>query len=440
MNNKVHHLISNSLRFFLVATLTYSTTVFAQSPEEESRTEISISGGYGHSDNVFRSSVTDIGSDFAVVGLVADFKLVRPKFEFSLLSDLDYLEYENSAVRDRPDGFLDALLTVNVVDDRLEWYVENNFSQIRQDASLGDTPDNLREFNILSTGLDARLPVGGRSSLDVFASFSDRSAREIQDVDSQEFSAGLGLYRQISSTRSAALILDISSIEYDDLDATEYDIQRLFVRYENELASGQVTLDLGANKIDSGSSGFNSDTNPLFRLSWQRDIAARSTVTFSTSHEINDLGASAAQRSDGGGRAGISGRLNASGSPFTETRASVTWDLNGNRTAWQLAFAGSNSQYDDPLVADFDIVSVRGSMRRELPSRWSLELSVYSGKRNTHQSIRQSRDSTGQISVRKEIGRRLGIIAGYRHERRTDNSSTGYTENQYRVDFVFGAR
>ena len=401
---------------------------------------ITFGAGYGHSDNVLRFDTDEIDSDFAVIGIDADYLLERPNFDFSVIANLDYIDYENSLLRDRPDGFLDARIDWRLLDENLTLFVEDNFSQVRGDVDLGDRPDNLLEFNVLTGGVDAEVPLGSRSEILLMASYSDRNARSLAAIDSTAARAGVGFQRRISQTRNIAVVLETSQLEYDTLpDVTEYDVQRAFLRYESQLASGEVGLELGANRIRSDIADFETDSSPMARLTWSRAVAARSTVTIAAAHLITDLGGSAAQRSGDSGRGGISTRLNPTGSPFTETRGSITWDLNYTRTNWRFAVSGSNQQYEDTVTSDFSNVGLNASVNRELRSRWIVAAGVLTTQRNTQDTDQQSRDSTGRLSLRYDIGRRAGIAASFVHNRRSADNGTDYRENQYRIDFVFDA-
>jgi hypothetical protein len=410
--------------------------LFAQLLDVDEDRELELSVGYGYSDNVARTDIDTVSSDITYVGLGANWNIERPGYELSLLSDLNYIFYSEDVVDNRTDGNLDARLTAHLVEDRLDWYVADNFSQLRVDPNAGDTPDNLREFNVLYTGLNWTVPFNARTFLNVSAQYSDRRVKDIDDLNSNEISAGLNLFRQIRPTTRIGLVVNGSNVKYDDAIDTEYDIYRGFVRYESELASGEVLLDIGANKLDNKSTGESSDLKPLYRLSWTRDLTERSSFSLSGSHTISDLGTSVSGSDASGVGQGNPGRLNPTSSPFQESRGDATLQINYERTVVRFRFSGTNQQYADPLEDDFDLLSVGLGITRQLPADFTLNIGGSVGERTSHSTGLKGKDTTANVALRKSLGRRLSMALPYTFRRRSDSTTGGYRENQYRLDLI----
>jgi hypothetical protein len=419
----------------LLAILTLLPTLSsAQEPNPVASELVELRVGYGYSDNITRANDNHIESGSTILGINADWEKDRPLYSISLLSDLEYIYYGNSILRDRPNGTLNLRLTTHVIEDHLDWYVYNDFMQVREDINLGDSPDNLRRFNVLGTGIDGQASVGDRTYLGLTASFGDRNGETGLDIDSQEFAGGFSINRRLSATRLVGLVANVSRVEYDDVLSTEYDIARVFVRYQSELASGNVDLDVGANRIDNNRVIGDDDVLPMFRLTWRRNISARSSLELSGGYQITDLGMSS---SDAGGDTGI---LNPTSAPFEETRAQLALTTNYERSSIRLTINASDQKYDSIFVEDFSFYSIGFGFERRLSPDLILRLQGSYGDRQSDQPLNDSRDVFASLGVRKSLGRRYAIAVSYQYGDRDAYNGSDYIENQYRIDLIAGLR
>ena len=395
---------------------------------------IDLTAGYGYSDNVARQVDDGVSSGMTIVGLNADWISERPLYSVSLDSDLDYIFYSDDRLRDRPDGRLNVALTAHLLPDRVDWSVFNEFTQVREDINLGNSPDNLRRYNILGTTLDIQLPLGQRTALGASGTFERRKSETGLDLDSDSVTGALTISRQISRTRALSFIVDASNIRYDDLLSTEYDIQRAYLRYQSSLASGQVELDVGANRLDDASLATELDTTPLFRLTWQRDLTSRSRLSLSGVYQWSDLGSSAAL----GGNPGDenSGILNPTSSPFKERRATIDLTTNLTATSFRLALSASDQEYENPFVQDFLVYSASLQLTRELSSGISLILGGSFNDRQSEDPIDDSEDIFANPGIRKSLGRRFSAQLSYQYRNRDAQNGSDFEENQLRIDLI----
>lgn len=415
--------------------LIVSGTGYAQAQQEVRQFEIRV--GYGYTDNALRDDLNKIDSEFALVGVTVDWNVIRPRYELSLLGDVDYFSTSGSQVRDRPEGDFNANLIVQLVPDRLNWYVSNAFSQIRQDISLGNTPANLNEVNVLSSGFTADLPLGSRTSLTLNAGASDRQVDFLNGLDSRELSAGMGLMRQISSRRRLGMFANFRNIVYDDAFDTEFDIESVAIRYESQLLSGNVSVDVGANRLNDKSQPTSGDVEPLVNIIWTRSFGVRTQLELSMRHRISELGGAIA--AGGPGQVGIptGGQTVATSTPFRDTSIGALLSISWARVDFNGGLLFSQQVFDSGVIEDANTIGLNLSVVRNLSNTLSLRLDGVFARRELTRSGEESDDYSAGISLRKVIGRRFSISGGYGLNARSSDIGQDFTENVYRIDFAY---
>lgn len=411
---------------------------YAQAQPEVRQFEFRI--GYGYTDNALRDDLNKIDSEFALIGVTVDWNVLRPRYELSLLGDVDYFSTSGSQVRDRPEGDFNANLIVQLVENRLNWYVANSFSQIRQDVSLGNTPANLNEVNVLSSGFTADLPLGSRTSLALNAGASDRQVDFLNGLDSRELLAGLGVLRQISSRRRLGVFANFQNIVYDDAFDTEFDIESVAIRYESQLRTGNVVIDVGANRLNDKSQPTSGDVEPLVNVVWSRSIGARSQLELSMRHRISELGGAIA--AGGPGQVGIpgGGQTVATSTPFTDTSIGALLTSSWARVDFNGGLVFSQQVFDSLVIEDANTIGFNLSVVRSLTNSVSLRLDGAFARRELTRSGEESDDYSAGISLRKVIGRRFSISAGYGLNGRSSDIGQDFTENVYRIDLAYLVR
>lgn len=428
MTTKNNHLYW--LKWLCVASLCYTGSAVGQDQAQRSaENNVEFRIGYGYSDNILRDSTANIESGYTAAGITLDVNVDRPRLRFEALGDLDYLFYEESSVRNRPDGDIDASIAFRVVPERFELYADGTYSQFRQNATLGDTPDNLSEFFVLRGGARGTIPIGQRSALQLDASLSDRNFQDQDDLDSSETTIGLGLFRQIRPRSSVSLIANTSTVDYDDVAGTEYDILRLFVRYESVLGSGDFSVDLGLNQLDDESVANEDSAQPLLALTWSREVGARSSLDIEASHRIVDLGSSANVGNVSGAAPGRSGRLTPTQSPFSETTLSFGQSTQLERTLIGFGLNFAQQMYEDPAQEDINVIGVNAFVRRDLTNTVTVSLGASLTERVGIQTTTESDDLIATLALRKSFSRRLSASLEYRFSTRDASNNSDFDEN-----------
>ena len=413
--------------------LLLTQSVAAQSVRGSDNDFVAVSLGYGNSDNVARSPTNIVSSDMMIIGLDANWNIEKTRYEFGVRSDIEYIRYSEDAIENRPSGDVDISLIGKIIPERLEWFLSDTFSQIRQDPTLGSTPQNLREFNVVSTGLTFGVPFGRRTTFGGVASIGDRHYPDLSDLNSTEVLGGLNLTRQIDPLRRIGLNANGSRIEYDN-DLTSYDITRVFLRYESVLSSGEVMIDLGADRIQDRLSDQRSDTEPLVRFAWQRDVFSRSRLEISAGRQFIDLGSSANPGDISGIDPQRPDRLTPDSRPFEETRGDVLYLVNYSRTNLSFGASYSYQDFEDSLQQDARFSSIGFRAQRSLGGNFGAAIGARIGRIENQQTVDDSDELSVAASVFRDFSDRYRLIVQYQFYERSGDPLTAYRENLFRID------
>jgi hypothetical protein len=332
--------------------------------------ERTLATWFGHveSDNLARTVNAEEGS-FDSIGLLLGLEHASTRLEASIDADLEYRTYSLDTLDNETIGTLTAAADVDIVQDRLSWSFTDAYGQGITDPFAGIGPGNREKVNVLGTGPRAALPLGSRMSLELNGIYTERRFDESTQVDSDSVLYELGLYRLLSLTARVGFRASSNEVEYVDVIAPKYQIDRLSLRYEKELATGRVLADVGKNEISSG--GFDSD-EPLYNLVWTRSLTARSELSLRAGREITDagtaLGTALAPGLEGSSFADVVVTPN----PFEQRRLGVTYVLTMSRTVVSAGLDSMKDLYIGNSLYDNDSTTMRLSAERTISPRLSV--------------------------------------------------------------------
>ena len=331
--------------------------------------ERTLAAWFGHveSDNLARTVTPEDGS-FDSIGLLVGLGHTSTRLDASIDADLEYRTYSLDTLDDETIGTLNAAAEVDLVQDRFSWAFTDDYGQGITDAFAGIGPANRETVNIIGTGPLVALPLGQRTSLELRGTYSERRFDESTQVDSDSLLYELGLYRQASLTARFGLVASSNDVEYADVIAPKYRIDRLGLRYEKELATGRVLADAGKNEISSG--GFESD-EPLYNFVWTRSLTARSELSLRAAREITDAGAALGTALVPGPEGPSFTDVVVTPNPFEQRRFGISYVLTMSRPVISAGLDSSKDEYIGNALYDNDSTTTHLSFVRTISPRLS---------------------------------------------------------------------
>ncbi|HEX7236588.1 MAG TPA: hypothetical protein VF405_06470, partial [Gammaproteobacteria bacterium] len=398
--------------------------------------ERTLAAWFGHveSDNLARTVTPEDGS-FDSVGLLLGLKHTSTRLDASIDADLEYRSYSLDSLDNETVGTLSAGAEVDLVQDRFTWELTDAYGQGITDPFAGIGPGNREKVNVIATGPRIDLPLGGRTSLELSGTYSERRFDESTQVDSDSLLYELGMHRQISETARVGVVASSNDVDYVDVIAPKYQIDRLGLRYEKELATGRVLADAGKNQISSG--GFDSD-EPLYNLVWTRSLTARSELNIRAAREITDAGAALGTALVPGIEGSSFTDVVVNPNPFEQRRFGASYVLTMSRTVVSAGLDSTKDEYFGNALYDNDSTALHVSFVRTISQQLSFGIGYDRIDRDFTDAAGaqpDGRDDWTGAWLSRAFGRRFSLgLAISSYDR---SGAQSYDEQRYELRFGY---
>ena len=248
----------------------------------------SVGTGLLYTDNA-RLSANDEEKDLIVVGYVgAKIDENSGAFRLNAEADLIHLHYTRDTFGDQDYPGLRLTGGYEQVRDRLEWQVQNFFSQQLNDTDEGKTPDNIQNTNVFTFGPSIRFPISGRQTVTVKPQYRNFYYEDVGGNNQQYGLSASWLYGMYP-TMGVSLNGSVTDVVYDDGDGdSDYTRSTAHAGLSGTRARSVYSLHLGGTHISpdksDSTSGFSGN------LSWLYNLTGHSSARAYFSSELTGTG------------------------------------------------------------------------------------------------------------------------------------------------------
>lgn len=393
--------------------------------------------GAGHTDNVYRTEVTEESESFALAG--TQFSLLQngTRLDTDVVANLAYVEYLDNAADSEITGNLAGLLTYAFVPERFVWSVSDNFGQVLSQPFQPSSPGNREYINTFATGPDFTMAVGTQTRLRLTGRYGVTSYED-SPFDSDTTSGHLSLLRQVSASSTLSLTGGMRSFSYDEasFDA-DYEQREVYLGWTARGARTHLNLAVGYNEVERDADP-DKDSGMLLRLDASRRISSSSTATLTAGREFaNSATAFASGQSVAGVGIGATPGLQ-SPDPFTRDYVTLGWDFSRERTSLGLFASWEQNSYDTNSAFDQSLGSVGFSVQRRMSMATSLIVDAAFGTGEFEQTGSYD-DLSGGLGFNWQMSRSLSMTFRYDYFTRDSELVLGdYNENRYMLTFAYG--
>lgn len=425
----------NASRFprLLLAVVLSCTTAGSWAVDIQSATSLAV----GHSDNIRRTAINTEDDTIAQAELQLSLNQDSNRLKAQLAADLAYADYLRNTYDSELLGSLSGQAVANLIEDRLQWTLLDNFGQTQRSLFTPVTPENRENINYLATGPDLMFHFGDVTQ----ARLSGRYTRvdyEFSPYDSNRFSLAGALARSFSETSSLSLNAQRENVNYSQSlpGQTDFNNSAVYAAYSGAGRHTRITFNVGTNQIDNA--GVKSSAG-LIRFSLSRDISARSTFSIGAGQDLTDV---ASVFGTGGFDRNVSlttQSLGSSNRPYKHRFVSLSWDATGRRTRIGASATFNRELYIDQSQLDLDRVYGEVHLWRDLGPRTAVQLlGTYS--KDDYKSIPGDSDESGVTGafIWRLSGRLRMEMSAEHYNRRTEILNAGYVETRYWLQLRFG--
>ncbi len=402
---------------------------------------LDLNAGVDYSDNITRllASGDEIEETIGSTGFTLMLEHEGRRIRSNVAADLAWLHYFNDTFDSEVVGYFDGDVIFEIVPERIQWFFQESFGQIRTDPLSAETADNRQYVNYFTTGPDFTLGLGGANFLRLSGRYSDNTYEDLT-FDSRRYGGTATLGRRLTETNVLSLNVTSERIEYDDQTLnTDFDRQAAYLNYSVQGARTGLNTTVGYTELEmlgETSGGL------LAQLDLTRRLSPASSIYLSAGTRFSDAGDVF--------RDALDRRTRFEGQPRDSTLTQATDDafeyrsfgggytFQRNRTTLQFGAEWSEERYEREVALDRTITTWSAYLRRELSRTLSVSL--------RGRYYQQEYDTLGfdddeleaRLGASWLLGRRVGLAFNYQYfHREASNVTSGSTENRMGVAFTY---
>jgi len=393
---------------------------------------ISVDAGMGWTDNITQVASGGNGESMATAGLRMQGGVHRRRLDAVIDANLRYLDYLQNTYSGELTGRLDGSLDLSLVQDRLDWVVEEHYGQTSINLFSVPTPTNRESVNYLSTGPDVLMAFGDSGFARLFGRYSLVSY-ETSPLDNDRRQVGLQLGRRVSGASRLSLNVVGERVNYDSAQSTpDYDRGQVYASYEVRAARTRLQSDLGYTRISNVAY---TNGGVSARLTVTRQVSPFSSLSIEGGRSVTDASDRFRNPDSGVNAAATSGSRTETSVPtadiFVNRYARAAWDFNRGRSGVTFALSYLNDNYNGASASDRHRSGADLNLRRQVSRALSLRLvSSYAAEH-----FRAANSNYGEwragLGIRVTPGRRGFVDFTADHfDRNADDPSRSYVENR----------
>lgn len=350
--------------------------------------------------------------------------------EADISTMLEYSNYRDDSFPDEDWFYLNGDLTWTVRPRTFFWVVEDYYSQQQLDVLSPETPNNLINTNVFSTGPDLVFRINPANHVNVGARLSDFRYDRL-NTDSERFSLDTAWLYRFSAVSEVSINVGHQTARFDEIDGADFDRQNVFLRYSDQRGRSAFQVDAGTSYIQreeaDNVNGF------LGKLLWRNQFRDQSYFQLDLSAQYTDSGQDLLTY-----RPLVLSSSQINGDLFYDRRAEATYNLSIYNSTYQLLVIYRDEDYET-LPQDRTIKGVRLVYGYVASATLSYNSQIEYREYDNTDADRTDERLTGVLSATYRLSRDYTLQLQYNYlEQQSDIETSSYTENRVLLNFYYG--
>lgn len=413
---------------FVIVVLSFPGPVMAE-------TEVEIGFRLEHSDNVNLSEANEQSDTARVPYIDLGWSSDSPRLSARIDGNLQYVDYRDDTNSDDTAGEVSAVADIHLIENHLDYHIENRYQQIRTDELDPATPDNTEDVNTFVMGPELGFDPSPVDRISLGVRYGETTFERGNDTERWGYGA-------IWSHRLSVLNEFTVSAQRQDVEFTEfsgnpldYTLDEVGVGGTHRLARGEVSLTVGQRWIEQANG--NELDRGFARFDWNYTPTRRTEFDLRAETGLTDSGVRLLSRDADTIELPAGDAFN---SEDILTLSEVQARLVRRGANLDVTLAGVVSE-EDFATSDLDREIYGASLGVEYPLTPVDRLSwTVRGERTEYVLINRSDDDIlTTISLRHLVGRNIFTEGGYRYWQR-DSSDDGSSFEENRIFLAVGYR
>ncbi|MFU8830608.1 MAG: hypothetical protein ACNA7J_00505 [Wenzhouxiangella sp.] len=417
---------------------------FAQEPgpvETPELFRLDLELGLEHSDNRARISPRGSSETALLPRAILDLSRSGNRLTLRAAGDAELRVPLHGPFGNDLEANLIGRLNWHIIEESLDWIVENVASASPIDPSAVDTPENRQQTNVLTTGPRWIVRPSAAWSGLFDARYIHSYAEDSDAFNSDRLALAARAVRRLGGGRQLSAGVEAAETRFRDDEFSAADFQRLDLvgRYRSTRADFDLDIAAGRTWIDLDRGGVLEDTLARLQLVWSIDD--RHSLVASASHELSD---SVRQLAGDIEQLDLpvvgTGRLRIGNEFFVLDSISLGWSFRFGRVDGSVTAAWRDYQFElDPLL-DFEEQSIDLGLTWRLSPTMALD-GGFSLERRPFR-LENQRDTDARLSLflnRRINPRWSGRVGAVRNQRDSNLVGADSRENIVAIYLTYHA-
>jgi hypothetical protein len=241
--------------------------------------------GWQYSDNVALTP-DDEEADWGAVGYLGGSLIEEGgPLTYNVGGTLTYQRYANKTFNDQTYFNLETRVRWEQVENRLNWIVDDFFTQSPVDSLGRDVPGNIQNGNVFNFGPDISIPLSSGHLFTINPFFRDFYYQDT-DTDNQQYGLVAGWSYPMYPTMSVGINAGIIDVNYENDDISNYTISQLRAVVSGSRPHSKYSVNFGASRISRDT--MNDQSGFVGGLDYRYMITGRSSVRARLSSDLTD--------------------------------------------------------------------------------------------------------------------------------------------------------
>ena len=355
-----------------------------------------------------------------------------------LLADVnimvDHTSYGDNIYSDDTWFYLNSEVTWIVRPSSFLWHIEDYYTRLARNVRLPDTPNNLINTNVFSTGPDLFFRLNSSNQLMVSGRITEYTFETIT-ADSQRENITVSWLNNLSSETELSINFEYHNAEFEELPDADFYREDIFLRLDSQYSRSTLLIDLGASYVNK-ESGDDVD-GFLTRLNFRRQFREQSFIQADMYLQYTDSGLDLSSGGSSGNELDLAGEQ-ISGDIFYDKQFQLTYNLGSGISSYDMRAFVRDVDYEVILQ---DRRSKGIGLGHNYVVSELLQLNSFLQFNRYDYIDTNSIDNVlvGGLQINYRISREYTFRVNYNYiQQESDDSTSEYQENRVLLSFFYG--
>lgn len=245
-----------------------------------------------YTDNVKKDETNKKSDSILTAGAGVGISVDEGTVQLDASTSLEVNHYINDSFADQAYFKLNLITGWAMLKDRVNWKLNNFYTQRSVDTLSSTTPDNTQNTNVFSIGPELYYRISGRQSITVTPEYRD-FYYESQDIDNQQTSLNARWSYQLFRTVNIGISGQVREVDYEDSLINDNTFDNIRLIFSTVRSGYDYSAELGMTQVSR--EGGSSSRGATGNMTWSLDLTAYSKIHAYIASDITDSNTSLLQ-------------------------------------------------------------------------------------------------------------------------------------------------